>query len=184
MTRPRSMVTAGGRPFVLLLAGLLTLLASCSSPSEPRNDEPRSGPEGTIVFIKVVGQGDTQAFFTADADGSHERRLAGTGEYCCLLRVSPDQKSILTMPGGAPPIPITGGVLSLDGSEFELLETTDPKLNLVPQAWSPDGERIAFEAWDDSDPSRTGVYTARASDLASWPRPHYGRPARGVDGIR
>lgn len=170
MTRPRSMVTAGGRPFVLLLAGLLTLLASCSSPSEPRNDEPRSGPEGTIVFIKVVGQGDTQAFFTADADGSHERRLAGTGEYCCLLRVSPDQKSILTMPGGAPPIPITGGVLSLDGSEFELLETTDPKLNLVPQAWSPDGERIAFEAWDDSDPSRTGVYTARASDLGDLVR--------------
>jgi len=30
--------------------------------------------------------------------------------------------------------------------------------------WSPDGKRIAFEGWDDSDPARTGIYTARFGD--------------------
>jgi Tol biopolymer transport system component len=34
----------------------------------------------------------------------------------------------------------------------------------VPQRWSPDGERIAYEGWDDSDASRAGVYTARYPD--------------------
>ena len=40
-------------------------------------------------------------------------------------------------------------------------------MNLVPSAWSPDGTRIAFEGWDDTDPARNGIYTARAdmSDL-------------------
>lgn len=79
----------------------------------------------------------------------------------------------------AAPTTITGGKLSLDRTDFELLALTDPTLNLVPEAWSPDGERIAFEGWDDSDSSRTGVYTARASDLgglvrvtSSGGRPH------------
>jgi TolB protein len=31
-------------------------------------------------------------------------------------------------------------------------------------AWSPDGTRIAFQGWDDTTPSRTGVYIGRASD--------------------
>jgi Tol biopolymer transport system component len=157
-------------PVVLILVGLLTVGASCSSPAEPPEAESRSGPEGTILFIRVIGQEDTQAFFTADADGSHERQLTEPGDYCCLLRMSPDRTGILTIPGGAPPTPITGGVLSVDGSGFELLKTTDPTLNLVPQDWSPNGERIAFEGWDDSDPSRTGVYTARASDLGDLVR--------------
>lgn len=154
---------------VALITGLLTLGAGCASSTEPPEVEPRSGPEGTIVFIKS-GQDDTQAFFTANADGSGEWQLTEPGDYCCLMRISPDRSGILTMPGGAPPAPITGGVLSVDGSEFELLKLTDPTLNLVPQAWSPDGERIAFEGWDDADPSRTGIYTARASDLGDLVR--------------
>jgi Tol biopolymer transport system component len=48
--------------------------------------------------------------------------------------------------------------------------TTDPTLNLVPQAWSSDGTRIAFEGWDDSDPNRTGIYTARRADGADMKR--------------
>jgi Tol biopolymer transport system component len=66
--------------------------------------------------------------------------------------------------------PVSGGVLSIDGEGFEPFALPDPSLNLVPQAWSPDGTRIAFEGWDDADPGRTGVYTARASDLGGLVR--------------
>jgi len=150
------------------LVGLLLAAASCSSPEKTTTAEPTS-TDGQIVFLRS-DQGDTQTIYVAEADGSDERQLTGPGEYCCLLRLSPDHERLLVMPGGAPPLPITGGVLSVDGSEFRLLETSDPTLNLVPQAWSPDGERIAFEGWDETDPSRTGVYTARASDLGDLVR--------------
>ncbi|MEO6145050.1 MAG: hypothetical protein ABIP19_13820 [Dermatophilaceae bacterium] len=62
------------------------------------------------------------------------------------------------------PPPITGGTLGLDGRSFVRLKLADRTLNLVPQAWAPDGARIAFEGWDDSDPARTGIYTARYPD--------------------
>ena len=147
----------------MILSSLLSL-ASCTSSSESPEADPLPGPEGTIVFVRLVGQGDLQSIYTANPDGSGEQQLTAPGDYCCILRISPDRSSLLVMPGGAPPTPITGGVLSADGSRFELLKLTDPTLNLAPQAWSPDGERIAFEGWDDSDPNRTGVYTAPASD--------------------
>ena len=157
-------------PAALVTTGLLIMGTSCTSPSQPSEAESSSAPAGTIAFSRVVGGGDVQALFTADADGSAQEQLAGPGEYCCVLRLSPGRSGILVMPGGAPPTPITGGVLSADGSEFELLRLRDPTLNLVPQAWSPDGERIVFEGWDESDPSRTGAYTARASDLGDLVR--------------
>jgi len=69
------------------------------------------------------------------------------------------------MPGQDPLAPpVTGGSLAVDGSDFVRLPLTDPTLNLIPQAWSPDGTRIAFEGFDDSKAGRVGVYTARAAD--------------------
>jgi len=160
----------GSRPLFLFLAGLLTLAASCSS-SEYDPVTPAPSPVAGQILFTRSGQDETQAIFTANADGTGERQLTEPGEYCCMLRISPDRSSILVMSGQNPlPTPITGGVLSIDGSAFEPMSLTDPRLNLVPQAWSPDGERIAFEGWDDSDPSRTGVYTARASDLGDLVR--------------
>ena len=54
--------------------------------------------------------------------------------------------------------------MDTNGENLVRIPTTDSTLNLIPQVWSPDGSRIAFEGWDDSDPSRTGIYIARASD--------------------
>jgi Tol biopolymer transport system component len=136
---------------------LSTVSPSASAPAQTRL-------EGQILLSRAFGL-DVQTDFIANADGSNERQITEPGQYCCLLRISPDHSGILVMPGEDPPTgPITGGVLSIDGSDFEPLTLTDPTLNLVPQAWSPDGKRIAFEGWDDSDPSRTGIYTARATD--------------------
>jgi hypothetical protein len=106
---------------------------------------------------------DVQTFFTWSSDG--ERRLTDPSTYCCLMRVSPDHQRILTMPV-EDLSPVTGGTIGIDGSgPVTPLHLVDPTLNLVPQAWSPDGTRIAFEGWDDdADPSRTGAYTADAAD--------------------
>lgn len=117
--------------------------------------------DGRLYFTRT-DDGDVQAVFVAI--GASERRLTSRGEVCCILRASPGHDRLLVMPGGDIEPPITGGTVNLNGGDFERIPLTDPTLNLVPQAWSPDGSRIAFEGWDDADPSRTGIYTARASD--------------------
>ncbi len=115
--------------------------------------EPRS-LEGHILLTDG-------GLFVANPDGSVRRLVYQEGAYCCADRISPDRSRILVMPGTDDTGSVRGGTLALDGSDFELLPRPDETLNLVPQAWSPDGERIAFEGWDESDPSRTGIYTAR-----------------------
>ena len=116
------------------------------------------GIQGQLLFTKTTA-GDIQTIYTMS--GHRDRRLTAPGDFCCLLRISPDHQRILVMPGTDA---IVGGTINLDGGDFQPLKNPDPTLNLVPQAWSPDGTRIAFEGWDFSDPGRTGVYTARASD--------------------
>src|SRR5215210_7458512 len=116
---------------------------------------------GRLFFTRTTGA-DVQTVFVAS--GGHERQLTQPGEVCCILRVAPRRGRILVMPGGEIEPPITGGTVNMSGADFSRLALTDPTLNLVPDAWSPDGSRIAFEGWDDADPDRTGIYTAHASD--------------------
>ena len=118
---------------------------------------------GNVLFTRTTGQ-DVQAIFSSHPNGQGERQLTQPGQYCCLLRVSPDHRRILVMPAGDIPPPLTGGTLRLTGTGFQRLRLTDPTLNLIPQAWSPGGHRIAFEGWDDSAPDRTGIYTASFPD--------------------
>ena len=113
---------------------------------------------------------ELDGLYIANADGTDRQLVYEQGEYCCVNRISPDRTRILVMPGTDDTGAVRGGTLSLDGSEFELLPRPDETLNLVPSAWSPDGKRIAFEGWDDSDPSRNGIYSARASDLSDLVR--------------
>ena len=115
---------------------------------------------GAVLFDRTT-PGDIHSIYVLQAGA--ERRLTEPGAYQ-LGRLSPDHRVILVIPGGDLPSPITGGTLDLDGTHFRRLPSKDLTLNLLPSAWSPDGTRIAFIGWDDTDPSRTGVYTARAFD--------------------
>jgi Tol biopolymer transport system component len=58
---------------------------------------------------------------------------------------------------------LVGGTVGVDGNGFHLFPTPDPTLNLACGVWAP-RDRIACEGWDDSDPSRTGIYTVGASN--------------------
>lgn len=158
------------RPCSLLALALGILLTACTAPTTSSMPSGASSAasggaipvQGHIVVNRVVENRGT--FFIGSADGSDLQELSDPETYCCQARISPDHSRILTMPGTDTTGAVRGGTLAIDGSQFELFERPDPTLNLVPQAWSPDGTHIAFEGWDESDPSRTGVYTARAGD--------------------
>jgi len=141
----------------LLTAGAIVAPLPASSASTA------DGPTGHILFTKTYPR-DRQAYVAATADGDGQRMLTRPGAYCCLVRVSPDDRLVLVMPGTITELPVTGGTLGIDGNGFQRLTLTDPTLNLVPQAWSPDGRRIAYEGWDDAHPDRTGIYTANYPD--------------------
>jgi Tol biopolymer transport system component len=172
---------------IAVSSAVLSSLAACSGASSQPADSPHHPSSGVavaqlsgqILFERITGM-DDQALYIADADGSHARRISEPAQYCCA-RISPDHDRFTVMPGGngLQPSVVRGGTIHVDGSHFERLPSTARHLSLVPQAWSPDGTRIAFEGWDESDPARTGVYTARASDggdlvrVTTFPgRPH------------
>ena len=49
---------------------------------------------------------------------------------------------------------------TFDGARY----LPDPTLNLGCPVWSPDGSRLAYEGWDETDPARNGIYTLSAVD--------------------
>jgi Tol biopolymer transport system component len=122
---------------------------------------------GHILFTRTI-HGDMQDIFTASADGTNEQLVAKSDAGYCCPKWSPDGSRIqvtVERPEGP-----RGGTIAADGTDFRLLALPDPAFNLVPQAWSPDGERMAFEGWDDADPSRAGVYSAPVADAGNVTR--------------
>ena len=108
----------------------------------------RFGPDGVHVFTANTDGTDEQALLPSIAEGP---------------RFSPDGRRLVVViesPQGL----IFSGFVNPDGSNFMRLDSPDPTLNLGCGSWSPDGSRLGCEAWDDTDLTRQGVYTVRASD--------------------
>ena len=105
-----------------------------------------------------------QDIYTANADGTNEQLIAEADAGYCCPKWSPDRSRMTVMVNEQSGGPLRGGTTSGDGSEFAWLPRPDDTLNLVPQAWSPDGQRTVNEGWDDGDASRTGAYTMRIAD--------------------
>jgi Tol biopolymer transport system component len=55
-------------------------------------------------------------------------------------------------------------IIATDGTVLRVLSIPDPTLNIVCVFWSRDDTRLACEGWDETDPSRNGIYTVNASD--------------------
>jgi hypothetical protein len=147
-----------------LLTGLILLVSAASAAAKP---PPASN--GQILFGNPNG-----VITTVNPNGSHPNGLirADCGFW------SPSGGLISTCgapdPGAATQLidPITGTVL------HELFPP-DPTLFLACGVWSPNGARLACEQFQPpDDPSRSGLYSIRASDggdiqrITSNPRGH------------
>jgi Tol biopolymer transport system component len=157
-----------------IVLGCAAPAVSVPSPSAPAPSvaiAPKSSPTvaptapahdlaGQIGYSYTIGL-DTHVPVIANADGTNSRTPARAG------RISPDgTRFLLFEPDG--PNSGTGhaATVGVDGSGYKPIPFSDPTLNYIPQVWSPDGKRVAFEGFDESHPSRNGIYTARASDGA------------------
>jgi TolB protein len=117
-------------------------------------------PGGRLAYGRF-SPGGISHVFTADTDGTDERALlASIAEG---PRFSPDGRRIAVVVE-SPQRLIFFGFVDPDGSDFMRFDSPDPTLNLGCVSWSPDGARLACEGWDDTDVTRQGVYTVRASD--------------------
>jgi Tol biopolymer transport system component len=129
----------------LLAVGLAAVAALPAGAKVP-------GPNGQIVF------GNDNKVYTANPDGSNPQLLE---ENACCASWSPDG-NLIALSGDNGDGRITTATVSPTGAGYTLLPLPDSTLNLGPGAlnsWTPDGKRFVLQGWDDTDPSRDGVYT-------------------------
>jgi Tol biopolymer transport system component len=154
----------------LVMLALLVAVA-CTSTAEPPSGSSSPGggtsPEssatqseahGVIVFNRLASEGI--AVYSLDLGSMTEERIRRVKDFVTL---SPDGNRFLS----AWPIPdgrIGPTTFDIDGSGYSLLPIDDPTLQVGAGGWSPDGSRFVAGAWDDTDPSREGLYTFSSTD--------------------
>jgi Tol biopolymer transport system component len=142
-------------------------LAACQSPagtsSAPsRAEATAAASSGTILFGRYVPSADEHLIFTIKTDGSDERQILLPGSNGGAA-FSPDGTKLRAFADNDQGL-LFVGIANADGTDWTILHSPDPTLNLGCSAWSPDNARLACEGWDDADPGRTGIYTVRAAD--------------------
>ena len=156
-----------GKTIVSALLALGLALAACSSGGAPTASSTTTGvhssPNGGQSQI-AWGRFDPSglALFTANADGTNVHALLPGSGYE-IPQWSPDGSKLAAVGAGADGLAV-GGVGKGNGSGFHLFRAPLAGLNVPCWMWSPDGARLACEAWDNRRPSRNGLYTTRSSD--------------------
>jgi Tol biopolymer transport system component len=117
----------------------------------------QSEASGVIVFNRGTPTGI--AVYSLDLDTATEQRIREVEDFVTL---SPDGSRFST--GVMRPDGRIGPVtFNFDGSGYALLPIPDPTLQ-ISGTWSPDGTRFLVAGWDDSLPSRGGLYTLGSVD--------------------
>jgi|SRR5579864_6718278 len=145
-----------------LAASMLLAMVACTSSTSGQNSTALS-VRGTIVFGRVNANGDEYAF-TIRADGTGEKALTASSICCMAWSHKGDRLAVSGPLAGGSSSTITTATVRADGSGYRVLPLDSSGLNLGGNVWSPDDSRLAFEGWDDNNPSLNGLYTADASD--------------------
>ncbi len=128
-------------------------------PTASSGPSPRPLPGGRLAYGRFYPSGVTA--FTASTDGTGEQALlSGNAEG---PRWSTDGRR-LSVVVESPQGLVFAGVVNADGTGYKQFGSPDAPLQLGCFAWSPDASRLACEGWDDTNPTRNGLYTVRASD--------------------
>lgn len=130
---------------VILALILATLLAVGGRPFGPPTN-------GRIVFGRWDPAQNGPVLYTVNPDGSHLLQLRPEPHACPYW--SPDGRLIAT----------PDGVMNGDGTGFRRLTSPTGQLTLFCGVWSADQQSIVAEAWNDTDPSQTGLWSLRSSD--------------------
>jgi Tol biopolymer transport system component len=118
------------------------------------------GANGQIAFGRLAGAIDGHHLFTADPDGTDERRLLPGDAESPIW--SPDGTKILVTLFRAD-APVRPATVNPDGSGFRLLDNP-AAMDIGCSAWSPDGTRLLCQGTSETHPERNGLYTMEASD--------------------
>jgi hypothetical protein len=130
-------VVAVGLLIVLAIAALVIGGARLTKPA-PFN--------GMIAFGRMdAAQGDTVSY-VINPDGSHERQLRPETHEAVFW--SPDGSKLSFGPS----------IINPDGSGYQEVPWQRGTLNVPCWDWSPDGNWCLAEGWDETDPSRDGLY--------------------------
>jgi Tol biopolymer transport system component len=156
-------------PFVVL--GVLAAVACTSTVSQPPAPSSTGGGSlseapageslatGTIVFNRLDADGI--AVYRLDLETGTEDQIRPVDDFATL---SPDGSRFFT----AVPRPDDGRIgpvsFNVDGSGYAMLPAPDETLQMGAGWWSPDGSRFFVGGWDDTDPSRAGLYTIGSVD--------------------
>ncbi len=151
-------VTPGESP-ALTTSGMSAGLAS---PASTATAAPAELPAGRIVFERQDSDAK-EHYFTINADGTDERPLF-TAAGCGCARWSTDGTRVWTM-GATGHGTWSFTTMRPDGSDRAVISPPIETLNLGPATPSVDGRWIAFDGWDETDPSRNGLYLG-SPDLA------------------
>jgi Tol biopolymer transport system component len=130
-------VAAVGLLIILAIAALVISGARLTKPT-PFN--------GMIAFGRMdAAQGDTVSY-VINPDGTHERQLRPETHEAVFW--SPDGSKLSFGPQTINP----------DGTGYQDAPWKRGTLNVPCWDWSPDGNWCLAEGWDESDPSRDGLY--------------------------
>lgn len=151
-------------------ASMPSLQSAAPSASASATTAPTVEPaSGRIVFARYLG---AFTIWLTDPNGANEARLVPGAHEC--PRWSPDGTAIAMSPSGV------FRDVGQPNARYEAFRFADPTLTLGCSIWSPDGQRLAFEGWDETDHDRDGIYTANAID-GSDVRRLTNSPAGGTD---
>jgi TolB protein len=148
------------RPIVFVTVAAVLLLGTVAVTGSAQAKVP--GPNGQIAFSRVVDpRTGATAIFTVNPDGTKVQQLFSNPAGAGAPHWSPDgsQVSIFCCDDG-----MAAHILDANTGAFRELAPTDSALEVHCGFWTSDGTRLACESFGLTDPSRTGVWTIRATD--------------------